>query len=196
MDLSLPRFTKLDDGVIPKTKPWPVTKNPPASATLAEDGNRTRTPSPCMDLDDISTDSSVGDASPHNFKVTLLYDSEDSDTPVGSIVFSSNEDVPLSPGQEDRHKVRKRDPRPVSQPGPTDGPASEPRPEPTPTERPVEMKTDSLIDKPPAAELPERSDTEVMPLIIIENSSVEIKPKTTDGLLPIGSEILLPRSRK
>ena len=60
MDLSLPRFMKLDDGVIPKTKPWPVTENPPASPTSAEDGNRTRTPSPCMDLDDISMDSSDG----------------------------------------------------------------------------------------------------------------------------------------
>ena len=57
----------------------------------------------------------------------------------------------------------------MRQPGPTDGPAIEPTPEPTPRERPVEMKTDSLIDKPPAAELPEWSDTEVMPLIIIEN---------------------------
>ena len=97
---------------------------------------------------------------------------------MGSIVFSSDEDVPLSPGQEDRRKVRKRDPRPVSQPGLTDGPASEPTPEPTPTERPVEMKIDSLIDKPPAAELPEWSDTEVMPLIIIENSSVERRRPT------------------
>ena len=33
-----------------------------------------------------------------------------------------------------------------------------------------------------------------MPLIIIENSLVVEKPKTTDRLLPIGSEILLPRS--
>ena len=121
MNLSLPRFTKLDDGVILKTKPWPVAENPPASPTSAEDGNRTQMPSPCMDLDEISTDSSVGDASPHNFKVTLLYDSEDSDTPVGSIVFSSDEDIPLNAGQEDRRKVRKCDPRPVSQPEPTDG---------------------------------------------------------------------------
>ena len=137
-------------------------------------------------------DSSVGEASPQNIKVTLLYDSEDSDTPVGSIVFSSDEDVPLSSGQEDRRKVRKRDPRPVSQPGPTDGPASERTPEPTPTGKPVEKKTDPLIDKPLAAELPEWSDTEVRPLIIIEHSLVEVKPKTTDRLLPIGSEILLP----
>ena len=54
MDLSLPRFTKLDDGVIPKTRPWPVAANSPASPTSAEDGNRTRTPSPCMDLDELS----------------------------------------------------------------------------------------------------------------------------------------------
>ena len=55
-------------------------------------------------------------------------------------------------------------------------------------EKPVETGTDSLMDKPPEAELPAWSDTEIMPLIIIE------KPKTTDRLLPIGSEILLPRS--
>ena len=41
MDLSFPRFTKLDDGIIPKTKPWPVSANSPASPTSAEDGNRT-----------------------------------------------------------------------------------------------------------------------------------------------------------
>ena len=119
--------------------------------------------------------------------MTLLYDSC---TPVGSIVFSSDEHLPLSPGQEDRRKVRKRDTRPVSQPGLTDGPTTEP----TAMERPVETKTDSLIDKPPEAELPAWS--EIMPLIIIENSSIVEKPKTTDGLLPIGSEIVLPNPRK
>ena len=64
MDLSLPRFTKLDDGMIPKTKPWPVAENSQASPTLAEDGNRIRTPSPCMVLDELSTDGSVTDVSP------------------------------------------------------------------------------------------------------------------------------------
>ena len=57
-----------------------------------------------------------------------------------------------------------------------------------------ETKTDSLMDKPPEAELPAWSNAEIMPLIIIENSLVVDKPKTTDGLLAIGSEILLPRS--
>ena len=64
-------------------------------------------------------------------------------------------------------------------------------PEPTPTEQPVEIKTDPLVDKLPAAVLPEGSDIEVRPLINIEHSSVEVKRITTDGLLPIGSEILL-----
>ena len=80
--------------------------------------------------------------------MTLLYDSDDSDTQVGSIVFSSEEKVPLSFGQEDRRKVRKRDPRPMKQPRPTDVPSYTPtareRPvdvpvyEPTPRERPVD----------------------------------------------------------
>ena len=331
MDLSLPRFAKRDDGVIPKTEPWPVTEHSPASPVLAEDRNRTRTPSPCMDVWIISSDSLVSDASPHDFRVTLLYDSDDSDTPVGSIVFSSEEEVPLSFGQEDRRKVRKHDPRPMKQPRPTDVPAYAPtarerpvdvpvyeptprerpvddpgyeptprdrpvdvpaydltpreRPvddegyEPTPRERPVDVpaydptlrerpvdvpaygptprerpvdvpayeptprerpadgsaheptlrgrpvddmkpepmtgerpadgsKSEPMPKKrpvdpknvplmcipPPAADLPEWSNSEVMPLIIIEKSSAVEKPRTTDGLLPVGSEILLPQS--
>ena len=361
----------------------PVTENSPASPVSAKDGYQETTNSPCMILDDISSCSSVGDTSPHDFKVTLLYDSGDSITPVGSIVFSSDEDVPLSSGQEDRRKVRKRDPRPMNQPGPTEVPeyellprerpgdvpvyettprerpiddpklrgrsvddkayepmpwkkpvadptlreravdepmprnrpddvrayeptprerpvddpklrgrsvddkAYEPMPrkkpvddptlrerqvdeqmsinrlddvppyeptprerpvddpthkgrpvddpvyelmtierpvdvlvyEPTPRERPVdapELRERSVDDQayeqmpkgrpvkpktvpvwcepPPPADLPEWSESEVMPLIIIENSSVVDKPKTTDGLLPIGSDILLPQS--
>ena len=111
MDLSLPRFAKLGDGVLPKTEPWPVTEKSPSSPLSARDGNRTRTPSPCYQLDDISSASSVGDTSTNDYKLTLSYDTEDSITPVGSIVFSSEEDVPLSSGQEDRRKVHKREPR-------------------------------------------------------------------------------------
>ena len=87
---------------------------------------------------------------------------------------------------------------------PVDGPAYEPTPrerlvdvpayEPTPRERPVDTKNFPLIYIPPPADLPEWSDSEVMPLIIIENSLIVEKPRTTDGLLPVGSEILLPQS--
>ena len=39
MDLSLPRFSTLGDGVLPKTEPWPVTEKSPASPVSARDGN-------------------------------------------------------------------------------------------------------------------------------------------------------------
>ena len=117
MDLSLPRFTKLADSVIPKTEPWPVTEKSPASPVSVKDRYQETTNSPCMILDDISSCSSVSDTSPHDFKVTRLYDSEDSITPVGSILFLSDEDVPLSSGQEDQRKVRKRYPRPMDSAG-------------------------------------------------------------------------------
>ena len=105
MDLSLPRFARLDDGALPKTKLWPITEQPPSSPVSARDGNRTRTPSPCYQLDDISSASSIGDTSMNDYKLTMSIESTHSITPVGSIVFSSDDDVPLSSGQEDRRKV-------------------------------------------------------------------------------------------
>ena len=39
MDLSLPRFAKLGDGVLPKTKLWPITEKSPSSPVSARDGN-------------------------------------------------------------------------------------------------------------------------------------------------------------
>ena len=67
MDLSLPRFAKLGDGVLPKTEPWPVTEKSPSSPLSARDGNRTHTPSPCYQLDDISSASPVGDTSTNDY---------------------------------------------------------------------------------------------------------------------------------
>ena len=79
---------------------------------------------------------------------------------------------------------------------PTSGwPADGPIPEPRPKERPVDPKTVPLMYKPPPpSDLLEWSDSEVMPLIIIENNSGVANPKMTDGLLPVGSDILLPQS--
>ena len=141
MDLSLPRFASIGDGVLPKTEPWPVTEKSPSSPLSARDGNRMRTPSPCYQLDDISSASSVGDTSTNDYKLTLSYDTEDSITPVGSIVFSSEEDVPLSSGQEDRRKVRKQDPRQKDQPGPTEVPKYVPKPRERPVDVPVYKPT-------------------------------------------------------
>ena len=81
--------------------------------------------------------------------------------------------------------------RPLTSGGPADGPKTEPRPK----ERPVDPETVPLMYKaPPPSDLPEWSDSEVMPLIIIEHNSGVAIPRTTDGLLPVGSDILLPQS--
>ena len=72
-------------------------------------------------------------------------------TPVGSIVFSSVEDAPLIPVQEDRRKVQRREPSRNDEQGPTDVPEYVPEtrkrpvdiPEytPTPRDRPVTVST-------------------------------------------------------
>ena len=109
LNLSLPRFAKLGDGVLPKTELWTITEKSPSSPVSARDGdgNQTSTPSPCYQLDDISSASSVDDTCENDDKVTLSNETADSITPVGSIVFSSEKDAPLSSGQEDR---RRREP--------------------------------------------------------------------------------------
>ena len=190
MDLSLPRFTKLDDRVIPKTKPWPVTLDSPTSPTSVDGGNRTRSPSPCVDLDGLSSDDSGVDAPPQDLKVTLLYDSDDLCTPVGSIVFSSDEDLPLSSGQDDWRNVCKRNSQPSSRSELLDRPANKP----ASIEKSVDMNNDSMMYKPPVDEFPEWSDSELMPLITLKNSPVVDKTNMTGCPLPNGSEVLLPRS--
>ena len=73
------------------------------------------------------------------------------------------------------------------------GPADGPKMEISPKERPVNPKTVPVMYKPPPpSELPEWSDGEVMPLME-HNSGVAI-PRTTDGMRPVGSNILLPQS--
>ena len=122
MDLSLPRFARLEDGVFPKTRLWPITEQPPSSPVSVKNGNRSRTMSPCYQLDDISSASSIGETTMNDYKLSLPTESTHSITPVGSIVFSSDDDVPLSSGQEDRRKVRRRDVDQNVRPGPNEVP--------------------------------------------------------------------------
>ena len=56
------------------------------------------------------------------------------------------------------------------------------------------MNNDSLIDKPPVDELPEWSDSELMPLITLKDSPVVDKTNMAGCPLPNGAEVLLPRS--
>ena len=190
MDLALPRLKKPDDGATSKTKPWPVALSPPASPTSVNVGNRTRSPSPCVDLNALSSDDSEVDVTPQDFKVTLLYNSDASCTPVGSIVFSSEEEPPLSPGGDDRRKVRKCNIQPSGRSELMDRPANEP----VRVEKSVDKTNDSLMDKPPVDELPEWSDSDLMPLITMKDSPVVDMMDMTGCQLPKCSEVLSPRS--
>ena len=122
MDLSLPRFTRLDDGRLPKTKLWPITEQPPSSPASVGDGIRTRTPSPCYQLDDLTSASSTGGTLTNDYRLTLLTDSSNSITPVGSIVSFSDDDLPLCSDQENKRKVQRRDLDDDVPPGPTEVP--------------------------------------------------------------------------
>ena len=84
----------------------------------------------------------------NDYILTLPTESTNSITPVGSIVFSSDDDVPLSSGQEDRRKVRRREVGENDRPGPNEVPEYVPKPreepvdipiyKPTPRDRPVD----------------------------------------------------------
>ena len=102
------------------------------------------------------------------------------------------------PVDEAAHEPTPRE-RPVDNPNlrerPVDDQESGPKSGPRPKETLVDPKTVPLLYKPPPpSDLPEWSDSEVMPLIIIENSLGVENPRTPDGLIPVGSDILLPQS--
>ena len=82
MDLSLPRFTRLEDGGLPKKKLWPITEQPPSSPASVRDDLVTRTPSPCYQLDDLTSVSSTGGTTKNDYRLSLLTDSSLSVTPV------------------------------------------------------------------------------------------------------------------
>ena len=105
-------------------------------------------------------------------------------------MFSLEEDPPLSPGQGDRRKVRKRNIRPSGRSELMDRPANEP----ARVEKSVDMKKDSLMDEPPVDELPEWSDSELVPLITLNDSPVVDIMDMTGCPLPKCSEEVSSRS--
>ena len=107
----------------------------PALPASVDGTNRTRSPSPCVDLDGLSSDDSAVDVTPQDYKITLLCDSDgsrtpvgDSDgsrTPVGSVTSSSEGDSPLGPRQGDQRKVLRRNDLPPERSDSVSRPASE-----------------------------------------------------------------------
>ena len=127
--------------MFPKTRLWPITEQPPSSPASVRDGNRNRMLSPCYQLDDISSASSTGGTMTNDYRLTLLTDSSNFITPVGSIVSFSDDDLPLCSGQEDRRKVQRRDLDEDVPPGPTEVPEYIPIPQKKPVEVPIYTPT-------------------------------------------------------
>ena len=178
MDFALPRFKKSDEQATPKTRPWPVALSSPASPASVDGGNRMRSPSQCVDLDVLSSDDSEVNVTPQEYKVTLLCNSDDSRTP--------EDDYPLRSGQDDRRKVRKCSNRPLGRSDSMDRPTDEP----AKVETLVDMGNDSFIGKQPVDELPEWSDSELMPLILLKDTSAVDMLDLTGCLLPKCSEVV------
>ena len=103
MDLTLPRFEGLGDG----PRCTGVSTESPDPGCLTE---LLRPPSPCLNLDVLSSDDTEGSVGLGNLSVTLLCDSDDGHTPVNSDQVLSDEDLPPAAGSEDsRQVVRIRD---------------------------------------------------------------------------------------
>ena len=196
MDLSLPRFTRLEDGGLPKNKLWPITEQPPSSPASVRDDLATRTPSPCYQLDDLTSVSSTGGTTKNDYRLSLLTDSSLSVTPVGSIVSFSDDDLPLdSDGEltrEDTRRVQTRDVKDDAPPGPNVVPEFIPLSAQTPVKEPV--CTPTTHDRPvrvPIDEIPPADDVMFDPMlgewpVDTLSSPEEGTQKMTDGGKPYG----------
>ena len=105
MDLALPWFGSFGGRVAPTWKPWPVSLNSPASPVPDCATDLARSPSPCVNLDALSSDDAEEFVIPKDFSVRLFCDSEDGHTPVGSDHISSDEDLPSGFRAGDRRQV-------------------------------------------------------------------------------------------
>ena len=134
MDLSLPRFTRLEDGRLPKVRSWPGTDQPPSSPATSRDGGGHRTPSPILQLDGLTTACSAGGPVRSDYRLTMSTDSSTPPTPMGSMLSNSDDDVPLRTDQNDRRKVQRRELN-EDHPGPIEAPHQVPDVTPVPVDR-------------------------------------------------------------
>ena len=105
MDLALPQFEGLGDGPQQVHRSWMVsTESSPDPGCLTD---LLRSPSPCLNLDALSSDDTEDSV---NISVTLICGSDDGHTPVNSDQVLLDEDLPAAAGSEDsRQVIRIRD---------------------------------------------------------------------------------------
>ena len=96
MDLALPKFEGLGDRPTQARWPWMVTTDSPASPDPICSTDLLRSPSPCLNLDVLSSDEAEDSLGLSDISVTLLCGSDDGHTPVNSDQVLSDEDLPAS----------------------------------------------------------------------------------------------------
>ena len=126
LDLALSCFGSFDGPVAPAWKPWPVSLASPASPVPDCATDLARSPSPCLNLDALSSDDAEESVTPQDFSVTLFCDSGDGHTPVGSDQISSDEDLPSGSRVEDRRQVLRTKDLPARRSVSMDRPADDP----------------------------------------------------------------------
>ena len=105
MELALPQLGGLGNRSAPVSKPWMVSTDSPASPDPACTTDLARSPSPCLNLDTLSSDDDEESVIPRNILVTVLCGSEDDHIPVSSDQVLSDVDLPAASDSRDRRQV-------------------------------------------------------------------------------------------
>ena len=105
MELALPKFDGLGDRMMQARRPWMVSTDSPALPDPVCSTDLLRSPSPCLNLDALSSDDAEECVRLSDISVTLLRGAEDGHTPVNSDQVLSDDDLPAAAGSRDRRQV-------------------------------------------------------------------------------------------
>ena len=105
MDLALPTFDDSEDRPVRPHRPWFVMHDSPASPAPVHSTGLLRSPSPCLNLDALSSDEDDESAGPGDISAAPICVSDDCHTPVNTDQVLSDEDLPAAAGAGDRRQV-------------------------------------------------------------------------------------------
>ena len=105
MDLALPKFADSGDRPVQPHRPWIVMTDSPASPAPVRSTGLCRSPSPCLNLDALTSDEDDESAGPGDISAAPICVSDDCHTPVNTDQVLSDEDLPAATGVEDRRQV-------------------------------------------------------------------------------------------
>ena len=105
MDLALPKCADSRDRSVRPHQPWIVMTDPPASPAPVHSTGLLRSPSPCLNLDALSSDDDNGSAGPCDVSPVPICVSDDCHTHVNTDQVLSDEDLPAAAGTKDHRQV-------------------------------------------------------------------------------------------